>query len=117
MKFLLDENMPREAADLLRNLGHDVESIQDLNLQGVKNGYIYRLIQAEDRILVTFDLDFANILNYPTKTHPGIIVLRLRVQNPPSVVAALQRFLQKVIPDELRENLTIVEEFRYRIRS
>ena len=44
MKFLLDENMPREAADLLRNLGHDVESIQDLNLQGVKNGYIYRLI-------------------------------------------------------------------------
>ena len=117
MKLLMDENMPREAADLLRNLGHDVKSIQDLNLQGTKNGDIYRLIQAEERILVTLDLDFANILNYPTKSHPGIIVLRVRVQNPPSIVAALRRFLQQVTPDELLGNLTIVDESRYRIRS
>ncbi|MCH8291668.1 DUF5615 family PIN-like protein [Candidatus Poribacteria bacterium] len=27
MKFLMDENMPGEAADLLRDLGHDVKSI------------------------------------------------------------------------------------------
>jgi predicted nuclease of predicted toxin-antitoxin system len=116
MKLLMDENMPREAADLLRNLGHDVKSIRDLNLQGTKNGDIYRLIQAEERMLVTLDLDFANILNYPTQTHPGIIVLRVRVQNPPSIVATLQRFLQQVTPDRLKGNLTIVDEFRYRMR-
>ena len=64
MKLLMDENMPREAADLLRNLGHDVKSIQDLNLQGTTSGDIYRLIQAEERILVTLNLDFANILRH-----------------------------------------------------
>lgn len=109
--------MPGEAADLLRDLGHDVKSIQELNLQGTKNGDIYRLTQTEDRILVTLDLDFANILNYPTKAHPGIIVLRVRIQNPPSIVDALRRFLKQVSPDQLRENLTIVDESRYRIRS
>ena len=62
--------MPGEATDLLRDLGHDAKSIQELNLQGTKNGDIYRLTQTEDRILVTLDLDFANILNYPTKAHP-----------------------------------------------
>jgi predicted nuclease of predicted toxin-antitoxin system len=113
----MDENMPREAADLLRNLGHDVQSIHDLNLQGTKNGNIFRLIQTEDRMLVTLDLDFANILNYPPKTHPGIIVLRVRVQNPPSIVAALRRFLEYVTLEELRGNLAIVDEFRHRIRS
>ena len=53
--------MPGEAADLLRDLGHDVKSIQELNLQGTKNGDIYRLTQTEDRILVTLDLDLHEI--------------------------------------------------------
>jgi predicted nuclease of predicted toxin-antitoxin system len=71
----------------------------------------------EGRILVTLDLDFANLLNYPPKAHPGIIVLRLQVQNTPAIVSALRRFLQQAELDELKGCLTIVDEFRYRIRA
>ena len=117
MKFLMDENMPREASDLLRDLGYDVESIKGMNLRGTKNSDIYRLTKDENRILLTLDLDFANILNYPTKGHPGIIILRVKIQNPPSIVAALRRFMRQVTPNQLRRNLVIVDEFRYRIRS
>jgi hypothetical protein len=39
----MDENMPKEAADLLLSLGHDVKSIHDLNL--LFNSLVFLLIK------------------------------------------------------------------------
>ncbi|MHB8618329.1 MAG: DUF5615 family PIN-like protein [Chloroflexota bacterium] len=34
MKFKVDENLPREVADILENAGHDAETVHTEHLQG-----------------------------------------------------------------------------------
>lgn len=69
MRFKLDENMPAEAADLLGNSGHDVHSVYDEGLGGADDQAIAQAVRQEWRILITLDLDFADIRLYP----PGSI--------------------------------------------
>ena len=43
MRILLDENMPRKLLAALTAEGHEVDSIQSLQLQGIDNGALYEL--------------------------------------------------------------------------
>ena len=60
MKFKIDENLPAEAA------------VGDEDLSGADDDTVARRSQADDRVLVTLDLDFANIRAYPHGEHGGI---------------------------------------------
>ena len=78
MKFKTDENLPIEAATTLREAGFDAETIWDEKLSGADDLVVETTSRNEGRILLTLDLDFANIRAYPPREHPGIIVLRLK---------------------------------------
>ena len=77
MRFKTDENLPAEAATILQGAGFDAESVWDEHLSGADDETIAARARDEDRILLTLDLDFANIRAYPPGQHTGIIVLRL----------------------------------------
>lgn len=55
MKFKFDENLPTDLGAILRNDGHDAHSVQTIS----------KVCQDEQRILITLDLDFAQIQNFP----------------------------------------------------
>jgi predicted nuclease of predicted toxin-antitoxin system len=76
----LDENMPADLATLLIKGGHDVHGVVDESLTGSADSVIVQAARREERILMTFDTDFADIRRYPPGTHPGIVVFRLRDQ-------------------------------------
>ncbi len=77
MRFKTDENLPIEVAQLLVNSGYDVKTVNEQQLQGAKDSVIFDVCNNEQRILVTLDLDFADINIYPPEKSPGIIVLRV----------------------------------------
>lgn len=81
MKFKIDENMPLEVAELLRNAGHDSATVAEQNLSGTSDTSLATICLKEERILVTLDNDFADIRTYPPNKFPGIIVLRLNRQD------------------------------------
>jgi predicted nuclease of predicted toxin-antitoxin system len=74
-KFLLDADMPRSSAEVIRALGYDVSDVRDLGMRYVEDRVIIEYAQKSGRIVVTSDLDFGSILQYPN--HPGAIILRL----------------------------------------
>lgn len=76
MEFKVDENLPSEACDLLRNVGHDAVSVLDQHLGGRPDADIASVCKTESKILVTLDTDFGNILAYPPADFAGIIVIR-----------------------------------------
>ena len=80
MKFKLDENMPGDLAVLLRTQGHDAMGVVEQGLAGEDDPPVLERAASEDRILMTFDLDFADDRHYRPGTHAGIIVFRLRDQ-------------------------------------
>jgi predicted nuclease of predicted toxin-antitoxin system len=73
--------------------------------------------QQEGRILVTLDLDFADIRTYPPADYSGIIVLRLSRLGKARVLSAVSRMLPTLEQEPLAGRLWIVDENTVRIRS
>ena len=81
MKFKVDENLPIEVAQLLREAGHDVYSVHEQGLVGAKDHVLAEVCQSENRAMVTLDTHFADIRTYPPGNYSGLIVLRLARQD------------------------------------
>ena len=59
MKILLDENLPEGLIEPLRRLGHAVDSVGSLKLEGLDNGRPYREVAAAYDVFFTTDREFA----------------------------------------------------------
>ncbi len=117
MRFKIDENLPVDLAILLRNSGHDAETVYDEELTGAPDPDIAARCQEEGRVVVTFDLDFSDIRAYPPAQHRGLLVLRLKRQDRDHVLRTVERLLQVFTEEELDGRLWIVDEDRIRIRE
>ena len=62
-EFKIDENLPTEFAEILQEAGYDAMTVHQQKLKGEKDPILLEICQQEGRILVTLDLDFANIRN------------------------------------------------------
>lgn len=61
VRFKLDENIPGDAASSLRAAGHEVQSVVDEHLEGTPDAQLLDACRNESRLLITLDLDFADI--------------------------------------------------------
>ena len=93
MRLLLDENLSPSQASALRVDGYDAVSIVEMGLAGMPDPQVRNFAIQENRILVTLDADFANMLRFPPAGTPGVI--RLKVHPPVEVAIRLQ--LQKTL--------------------
>lgn len=117
MRFKIDENLPRDVADLLRSSGYDATTVPEEQIGGAPDSQVFAVCQQERRVLVTLDLDFANVRAYPPAATPGILVLRLTRQDRAHVVAVLRDLLPLMGDESPQGRLWIVEEHRLRIRE
>ena len=117
MKFKIDENLPLEAATALRDAGFDVETVWDEALSGAADEIIAARVQHETRVLATLDLDFANIQAYPPDRFAGIVVLRSKTQDKPTLVAYVRKFMAVLQHRSPIGELWIVQRDRIRFRQ
>ncbi|MDW8327781.1 MAG: DUF5615 family PIN-like protein [Anaerolineales bacterium] len=117
MKFKVDENLPIEAAEALRQAGHEASTIGEQGLSGGSDSAVAQVCQQEGRALMTLDLDFADIRAYPPQDYPGLVVLRLRRQDKPYVLQIMARVIQMLNEATLEKKLWIVEDDFVRIRE
>jgi predicted nuclease of predicted toxin-antitoxin system len=116
LKFKIDENLPIEAAKTLCDAGVDAETIGDERLSGADDQVVAARVQWEVRVLVTLDLDFANIQAYPPEQFAGIIVLRLKAQDKPTVLAHVRRATAVLQQRSQVGELWIIQHDRVRFR-
>jgi predicted nuclease of predicted toxin-antitoxin system len=117
-KIKLDENFPPSFLPLFQSEVIDASSVYLQNISGADDNLVYKICREEKRTLVTFDLDFANIIRYPANDTAGIIVCRVRKKINLDYIKGLCSTLVKVISEnELSGKLFIVEEDKVRIRK
>jgi predicted nuclease of predicted toxin-antitoxin system len=116
VKFKADENMPADLATWLRGEGHDVTDVVQEGLGGEDDLPVLRAATEEGRILLTFDLDFADIRHYPPGTHGGIVVFRLQDQRWKTLEGPVKRLLAGGSLEDLEKGLAIVDETRVRCK-
>ena len=116
MRVKLDENMPADLASRLRQDGHDVASVVEEGLGGEDDPPVLKAATNEGRILMTFDLDFADVRHYPPGSHGGIVVFRLHDQRWSSLQEPVTRLLAAGTLEGLASGLAIVDETRVRYK-
>ncbi|HEY0686401.1 MAG TPA: DUF5615 family PIN-like protein [Steroidobacter sp.] len=117
MKFKLDENLSPSLSAVFAAAGHEAHSVVQQALGGQPDERDIDVCRRENRVLVTLDLDFSNILAYPPAQFAGIVVLRLSNQAHATVDAACRRMLELVPREPVAGMLWIVEERRIRIHG
>jgi predicted nuclease of predicted toxin-antitoxin system len=115
MRFKIDENLPVEVAVLLQEAGHSAETVYSEGLQGASDAFLIEECRKENRALVTLDLDFGDVRNYPHDHHAGMIILRPRSQDKVSLISLIRRLLVVLQIETTSVTLWIVDERAIRI--
>jgi predicted nuclease of predicted toxin-antitoxin system len=76
MKFLADENMDAEIVDQLRQEGHEVWYVIEME-PGISDDEVLALANRESAILITADKDFGELVFRLRRIATGVILIRL----------------------------------------
>lgn len=76
MRFLADENIHGGIIQWLRSQGHDALWATE-TLQGVDDDVLLQIAQQQERLLLTADLDFGELVFRERLTSHGVVLLRL----------------------------------------
>lgn len=117
MRVKLDENLPIQLKALFERSGHDSATVLDEGMGGASDPDVAAACLAEERVLITQDLDFSDIRTYPPAEYFGIVVLRLSTSARDAVLevgGTLIEHLEEAAPSG---QLWIVERSRIRIRE
>jgi hypothetical protein len=116
--FLVDASLPRATADLIRSLGHQATEVRDIGLATAADEMIAAYAQKNRLCLITRDLDFGHVGEYPPEAYSGIVV----VHGPDPagrsfVLRMIEQFLREAeIVERLAGHLAVVEAGRVRMR-
>jgi predicted nuclease of predicted toxin-antitoxin system len=116
MRFLVDMGLAVRVAEWLRDEGHDARHLQEAGLQRLSDHEIFVLAAREQRIIITTDLDFGEILARSRQGSTSVIVFRLVWPRTVWVIERLARVLGAAGPTIQRGAIVLVEETRYRVR-
>ena len=106
MRFLLDESADFPLAAFLQELGHDVTSIARDCPHALRDQEVLAIAFREERILITNDRDFGELVVRRRLPHSGIILFRLKNED----ISAKQAWLAHAIDqyaEQLQELLVI----------
>jgi predicted nuclease of predicted toxin-antitoxin system len=117
MRFLADMGVSLRVVEWLRQRGDDVVHLCDEGLQRLPDDDIFAKAIAEKRIVITFDLDFGEIVALSGDSLNSVIVFRLRNARPEHVIARLEVVLEESERALLEGAVVMVEESRHRVRA
>jgi len=116
MRFLADMGISQAVVTWLREQGHEATHLRDAGLQRLENGAIFTKAIRESRIILTWDLDFTEILALSGRTQVSAVVFRLMNTRSAHVIERLKRVLLESAQDLEEGAIISVEEGRHRVR-
>jgi predicted nuclease of predicted toxin-antitoxin system len=114
MNFLADESVDRQIVDGLRQEGHRVWYIAEMD-PGISDDVVLNIADREIALLLTADKDFGEIIFRQHRFAPGVILIRLaglsQTQKTRTVIAAINKHTA-----ELPQAFTVITPKTIRIR-
>jgi predicted nuclease of predicted toxin-antitoxin system len=91
--------------------------VRDVGLRGKGDAEVFEFAQRENRLLITCDMGFSNILNFPPANNHGILVVRIPDRE--SIDTLNREVLRAVqeVGENLSRHLAIVEIGKVRLRG
>lgn len=116
LKFLVDECTGAKVSDALSDDKFSVKYVGRIML-GAKDKRVLEKAHEEDRVLVTNDKDFGEIIYRRGKPHAGVILLRLEKDLPSNRISVIRNIIEEFDKETLKRNSIVASEKGIRIRS
>lgn len=116
MRFLIDQDVYAVTAKFLIDGGHDVILVSQINLAQASDEEILIVAQSENRILVTRDRDYGNLV-FVRRLGTGVIYLRVLPKTVNAVHKQLAGVIQTYSQGELKGAFVVVEADGHRFRK
>lgn len=114
-KFILNENIGIKTFDFLISKNYNVKStIKDF--RGISDRELLEIARKENRIIITLDKDFCELVFRDHLSCCGIILLKLRDESPNNINKFLEAFLDD-IKEDIKDKFVVITEGRIRIRQ
>jgi predicted nuclease of predicted toxin-antitoxin system len=110
MRFLLDQSTDARLLPFLKQLGHDVTRIGSHYPHGLPDQEVLALAKEKQRILITDDRDFGELVFRLKLPHAGVIFLRLGAYAPLQLKIDRLAFVLTLFPDKLDQFLVVTKK-------
>jgi predicted nuclease of predicted toxin-antitoxin system len=117
MRFLCDMGISRKVTEWLRHQGHESSHLGEEGLARLPNGRIFSKAIAENRVILTCDLDFGEIAAMAELPMTSVVIFRLQNTRADHIIERLSAVLERIAPDLERGVIVTVEEARFRVRE
>ena len=115
MNFLADENLDRQIVERLRQDGHFVWYVAEME-PGISHDIVLNLANQEEALLLTADKDFGELVFRLRRIALGVVLIRLSGLSPTSKAEIVSRAINQHA-NELLEAFTIITPTTIRIRK
>ena len=109
MRFIVDECVGPTVAEWLFSIGHDVLSIYD-NLRGISDEEIIQIGNDENRIIITNDKDFGELIFKKGMKASCVILLRLKDETPTNKIKRLSVLFENYPPNQIHGFIVVNEK-------
>jgi predicted nuclease of predicted toxin-antitoxin system len=115
MRFLADENFPAAAVKAIEAAGHDIVWVRT-ETPGASDPEVLAWAVREERILLTFDKDFGELVRAATLPKScGVVLFRMTMPKPGDIGAILSGLI--TAREDWPGHFSVVEPGRIRMRS
>ena len=114
LRFLVDVNVGLAVADSLRDSGHEVVFGGDLDWCMPDADMLSRA-HREQRIILTMDTDFGELVYHSRQPHAGVLLLRMPGANRDLKIRGVQEIVDRY-GDQLSGHFCVYRQGRLRIR-
>jgi predicted nuclease of predicted toxin-antitoxin system len=116
VRFLADMGVSQGIVNWLRSAGHDAKHLRDEGLHRLPNGDIFQKGFIEHRVVLTFDLDFGEIVAASEGRMVSVVLFRLHNTRTDHVLERLRAVLEQSSAQLRSGAIIVVEEGRHRVR-
>ncbi len=116
MRLLLDQDVYAKTEHFLQNEGHDVVRVSTLGLARATDEVVLSTAQEQDRILITRDRDYGNLV-FVRSLGTGVIYLRILPTTLEAVHGELGRVIAQYSAAELSKAFVVVNKDGHRFRK
>ncbi len=117
MRFLADMGISPLTVKAFSEKGYDAIHLYEQGLECLQDSLIMTKAKSENRIILTFDLDFGDLLAFSGDSLPSVIIFRLEKANPDYVLSKLKPVLNQCQKDLEKGAIIIIKDNSYRVRE
>mgnify|MGYP007066239864 FL=1 len=115
IKFLIDVGVGKGIENYLHEEGYDIKSVRDID-PCLEDEKIIRTAFLENRMVITMDKDFGDLVYHSLMEHSGVLLLRLEDATGSKKLKVL-KFIIENYSDRIKNCFCVFQNDKFRIRK